>query len=286
MHRAALLAATLSVTVGVLLFVSGCAGNGDGLDENGRPIDSGPLPLAPTFASIQQNVFTPICTACHAGASAPLGLRLDEANAYAAIVNTPSVEVSSLRRIRPGDPDASYLIQKIEGRAAVGGRMPLGQSALPQATIDVIKQWVADGAQRPAVTATADKPATLLAISPLADEILTQPPSEVVIASPSEIDTSLVQTGAVEVVGSGGDGSFAEGNEFEVAVQVTVRSQSPTTLVVTKSDGAFAPDSYRLSIAGTGSLAASDLDGRPIDGDADGQSGGDFVEYFDIGRAL
>lgn len=284
--RRAVWLATVGVTLGVLSGISGCAGNGDGLDENGRPLDSGPLPLASTFASIQQNVFTPICTTCHAGASAPLGLRLDEANSYAAIVNAPSVEVPALRRVRPGDPDASYLIQKIEGRAAVGGRMPLGQSALPQATIDVIKQWITDGAQRPAATATAEKPATLLAVSPAADAMLDRAPNEVVVASANELDTSLLQTGAISVLASGGDGSFDEGNEVAVAVQVTVRSQSPTTLVLTKPDGPFGPDSYRVRIAGSGALAASDLDGRPIDGDADGQSGGDFVEYFDIGRAL
>jgi hypothetical protein len=164
--------------------------------------------------------------------------------------------------------------------------MPLGQPALPQATIDVIRQWVTEGAQRPAVTSSAEAPATLFAVAPAADEILDHSPNELVIASPNEIDTSLVQTGAVKVTRSGGDGNFEEGNEVDVPVQVTVRSQSPTVLVLTKSDGAFAPDSYRISVAASGSVAATDLDGRPIDGDADGKSGGDFVEYFDVGRAL
>jgi hypothetical protein len=30
--------------------------------------------------------------------------------------------------VKPGDPDNSYLVQKIEGRASVGGRMPLGEA--------------------------------------------------------------------------------------------------------------------------------------------------------------
>ena len=279
MRRAAFMIAA-SIAVG------GCAGNGDGLDETGRPIDTGPLPLAPTFASIQQNVFTPICTTCHAGASAPLGLRLDEASSYAAIVNAASVEVPALRRIRPGDPDASYLIQKIEGRAAVGGRMPLGQPALPQATIDVMRQWVADGAQRPVVTSSIAKPATLFAVSPLPDEIVTEGPAEIVIASPNAVDTTFIQNGAFTVVRSGGDGTFDDGNEVAVdTLQLSVRSAEPTVLVATNS-AAWVPDSYRVTIAGNGSLAASDRDGRPIDGDADGQAGGDFVVYFEIGRSL
>jgi hypothetical protein len=45
--------------------------------------------LEATFASIQENVFTPICTAGHVGAAAPQGLRLDEANNYAPLVGRP-----------------------------------------------------------------------------------------------------------------------------------------------------------------------------------------------------
>jgi hypothetical protein len=273
--------------IAISIAVSGCAGNGDGLDENGRPLDTGPLPLAPTFASIQQNVFTPICTTCHAGASAPLGLRLDEASSYAALVDTPSVEVPGLRRVHPGDPDASYLIQKLEGRAAVGGRMPLNLSALPQATIDVIRQWITEGAQRPVVATSDAAPATLLAVSPANDEILDRGPAEIVVASANAIDTTLIQTGALTVIRSGGDGSFDDGNEVALdSMQVAVRSLEPTVLVVTKADGQWVPDSYRLTIAGSGSLAAADRDGRAIDGDADGKAGGDFVAYFEVGRSL
>ena len=71
---------------------TGCAGNGEGLDQNGRPEGEEPPPLVAEFQSIQDNVFTPICTTCHAGGAAPLGLRLDEGNSYAMLVNEPSVE--------------------------------------------------------------------------------------------------------------------------------------------------------------------------------------------------
>ena len=123
-----------------------CAGNGDGLDENGRPEEEGGGALQPTFQSIQDNVFTPACTGCHAGAAAPLGLRLDEGASYALLVNAPSVEVPALQRVQPGNPDASYLIQKLEGTAAVGGRMPLNGPPLPAETIAVVRQWITNGA--------------------------------------------------------------------------------------------------------------------------------------------
>jgi hypothetical protein len=48
--------------------------------------------------------------------------------------------------VAPGRPDDSYLVHKIEGRAAVGARMPLGGPFLDDATIAVIRDWIARGA--------------------------------------------------------------------------------------------------------------------------------------------
>jgi hypothetical protein len=66
------------------LVCSACAGNGDGLDQNGRPIapGGGNGVLTADVQSIQDNVFTPVCTACHVGAGAPMGLSLDAANSF------------------------------------------------------------------------------------------------------------------------------------------------------------------------------------------------------------
>ena len=131
--------------------LAGCAGNGMGLDQGGRPLPpggSGGGELTADFDSIQQNVFTPICTACHAGSNAPQGLHLDAGNSYAQLVGVPSVEQPTILRVAVGDPDNSYLIQKLEGHAATGAQMPFGGPPLPQATIDVIRQWISAGALR------------------------------------------------------------------------------------------------------------------------------------------
>jgi hypothetical protein len=265
----------------------GCSGSGEGLDENGRPLDDGPLPLAPTFASIQQNVFTPVCTGCHAGAAAPTGLRLDEASSYAMLVNVASVEVPALRRVRPGDPDLSYLIQKIEGRAAVGGRMPLNSPPLPQATIDVIRQWVRDGAQRSVATTTPQSPATITAIAPVAEQIMESPPREILVASDAALDTSATQAGSFTLLRSGGDGSFEEGNEVPVApLSFEVRSLEPTVIAIQLAPNQWTPDSYQLRVSGAGAIAVADRSGGAIDGDHDGRPGGDFVMHFELGRPL
>jgi len=265
----------------------GCGGNGEGLDENGRPLDSGPLPLVPTFASIQQNVFTPVCTRCHAGAAAPTGLRLDEASSYAMLVNVPSVEVPALRRVRPGDPDLSYLIQKLEGRAAVGGRMPLNSPPLPQTTIDVVKQWIREGAPRSVPGSGPASPATLSAVAPLDQQIIEGAPAEIIVQSSAALDTSALNTATVTLERSGADGSFAEGNEVAIpALSIEVLSVDPTVIAVRLPPEQWAPDSYRLIVAGEGPVAVGDRSGSSIDGDGDGRPGGNFVLSFDIGRAL
>lgn len=140
---------TVALLLGAAL--AGCGGgSGEGLDGNGRPLGSGSGggPLTASFASIQDNIFTPVCTGCHAGAAAPLGLRLDAASSYALLVGVASAEVSSLQRVAPGQPDDSYLVHKLEGRAAVGARMPLGGPYLDDARIAAVRQWIAAGAPR------------------------------------------------------------------------------------------------------------------------------------------
>jgi hypothetical protein len=137
------------------------------------------------------------------------------------------------------------------------------------------------------VATSVEAPAKLQGVSPAADDILNIAPTEIVIASANAIDTTFIQTGALQVLRSGDDGSFEEGNETPIpSLTVSVRSEAPTVLVLTKTDGPFVPDSYRITIAGNGALAAVDRAGLPIDGDGDGAPGGDFVEYFDVGREL
>lgn len=140
----------LLLMLAATLALPGCGGgSGSGLDGNGRPLGEGndpDGPLTASFGSIQSHVFTPVCAGCHAGGSAPQGLRLDAANSYAMLVGVPSAEVSSLQRVKPGDPDNSYLVQKIEGHAAVGVRMPYGGPYLDAETVAIIRQWISDGA--------------------------------------------------------------------------------------------------------------------------------------------
>ena len=69
------------------------------------------------------------------------------ANSFNALVGVPSIEVPGLLRVEPSNPDDSYLVQKLEGTAAVGARMPLGSpNPLNAALIADIRAWIAAGA--------------------------------------------------------------------------------------------------------------------------------------------
>lgn len=154
--------ATCAICVAAALLAGCGGGSGEGLDSNGRPIvpgsgSGGGGALTAEFQSIQDHVFTPICTACHAGGAAPQGLRLDAVNSYAMLVGVSSIEVPSVLRVAPGRPDDSYLIQKLEGYAAVGARMPLGGPYLDAETITTIRQWITGGALQTAIAPASQR---------------------------------------------------------------------------------------------------------------------------------
>jgi len=256
----------------VLAQIAGCAGNGDGLDASGRPNSSGDGsgPLTPDFASIQANVFTPICTQCHVGANAPQGLRLDAANSYGALVGVASSEQPGQLRVRPGDPANSYLIQKLEGRASVGARMPLGQPALPDATIQVIREWIASGATRAAAIG-----ATAFAV-----ETVSAAPASLAIAMTRPADASLVNSTTVMLQKV----DTRSGEPADVPARAAISPVNDSLLVLTP-DQALAAGQYRLTLRGTGASALADWNAAVLDGDGDGSAGGDYVQTLVIGGA-
>lgn len=53
-------------------------------------------------------------------------------------------------RVVPGDPDASYLVEKVEGQVGICGEPmpPPPASTWTAEQVDTIRQWIADGAPR------------------------------------------------------------------------------------------------------------------------------------------
>jgi hypothetical protein len=75
-----------------------------------------------------------------------LGLNLEAGQSAANLINVPSFYGGMVVRVIPGNPDDSFLIHKLQGNQAFGERMPLNGPYFQQVTIDVIRQWIQDGA--------------------------------------------------------------------------------------------------------------------------------------------
>ena len=102
--------------------------------------------LTATLSSIQREVFNPACVVHHGPSDAQADLDISEGLSFENLVNVASTQVG-YDLVTPNDAENSYLIHKLEGRAGiVGGRMPLGSSFLTDDAIDIIKQWINDGA--------------------------------------------------------------------------------------------------------------------------------------------
>jgi hypothetical protein len=293
--RAALRSAALAI-LGAAVAACGGGGGDDGYSAPPPPAPNpnpggGNPSLQPTFASIQAQVFTPICTQCHTGATAPEGLRLDAASSYGLLVDIASSQQPGVRRVAPGNPGSSYLIQKLEGTAASGGRMPLNLTPLPQADINVIRQWITDGAQSTAAPSTA--PIRVTSMAPLPNSSTPLLPASIVASFDRPPDASTVNATTFIVERSGGDGTFADGNEVAIAAaSIAVPTTNASTAVFDTTGAPAVDDTYRVRLAGGSSGGVLDLAGNALDGEfggtfpsGDGAQGGDFSATFIVAAA-
>ena len=139
------------------------------IEDQGAPGDQGVLEdalaacgIEPTMASLEQHYFARSCTfsSCHGvmdesgeakpAASAPW---LVSGQAHQALVGViasdPTAAAAGKMLVVPGDPDASYLVQKLEGPApGEGALMPLGQTEPldPDCAIAALRAWIEAGA--------------------------------------------------------------------------------------------------------------------------------------------
>lgn len=152
---------TTSVGVGWLVVATfACAGDGTGLDENGNRLvsvseciaSSGGCTDGACFARDIQPIFSSNCalSGCHAGTAPQQGLNLSAGVAYGNIVCVASSERPGMMRVRPLQPDSSYLVHKIQGTQTTvggsGGQMPLGGTPLSAQQISLIRAWITQGA--------------------------------------------------------------------------------------------------------------------------------------------
>lgn len=109
-----------------------------------------PPPPTVTLAQLQSTIFTPICSGCHTGGGATLPSSMNLSNAtasHAALVGVASTEQPAVQRVSAGDPDASYVVRKLEGTPGItGSRMPLNGTPLSAELIADVRAWITAGA--------------------------------------------------------------------------------------------------------------------------------------------
>jgi hypothetical protein len=163
--RTALVAAVASAAA---LGVSACGGgNQDGAPAASPPPAAAPPPVAapppaetavPTGPPVAydrvQAVFEKYgCTACHPGVNPSLDLT--EGKSYDALVGIPALEDPNLYRVVAGDPGKSFLYLKVGGDApvadipAIGVRMPPQAPPIDEADMELIRNWILQGAKGP-----------------------------------------------------------------------------------------------------------------------------------------
>jgi hypothetical protein len=109
-------------------------------------VDGGALQVR--YKVIQQELFDRHCvTDCHESINAAANLRLTQDRSYLDLVNQASQQITSRIRVKPGQPDDSYLVRKLEGGPGiVGDRMPRLAPPRPQVEIDRVRVWIDRGA--------------------------------------------------------------------------------------------------------------------------------------------
>ena len=256
-------------------------GSGDGFVGSGGTVG----PLAPNFNSIQANVFDQYCVHCHSGANAPAQLRLDAVNSYANLVGVPSRETGTLR-VAPGNANNSYIIQKLEGTASVGERMPAGLPALPQSDIDVIRQWIGDGAMP---VSASRAPIRVTSMSPEPSSMEDAMPRSIIVGFDRELNAPSINTASFKLVRAGADGMLGTADDVAIVpTSVTVPLANPRSAIMDLSSLRLAPDLYGITLLGSGGAAVLDLSGNALDGEptllpsGNGMAGGDFTGTFSV----
>jgi len=189
-------------------------------------------------------------------------------------------------RVAVGNPANSYLIQKLEGSALIGEQMPFGDPALSQAMIDVIRQWITDGAIDD--RAQANSPIRVSSLSPLPGSTLATAPPAITAVFDRDPDASTVTANTFILEGSGGDTTFGDGNEVPItAASISVPGANTSTAVFDVTGVALADDTYQVRLLGSGASMILDMVANALDGEisgacpfGDGTEGGDFEAEF------
>jgi methionine-rich copper-binding protein CopC len=145
------------------------------------------------------------------------------------------------------------MVHKIEGLAGIeGGQMPLGETPLPQSTINAIRQWITNGAPNVSSASTANGVFAVVDTEPADSSATLGPVRRVVVAFTQELDANLVNDTTVMLE------RMTPGGAQRLAAANAVAEHNPAVLLITPAT-ALEAGVYRVTLRGSGGGALANL---------------------------
>ena len=254
----------------LILLVSCQPGTGEFFVDSDDGADP-PITTSDLLVRIQDTIFTPVCSGCHSGSQAPQGLRLENTDvSFEFLVNVTAIGNADFSRVVPDDADNSFLVLKIEGDPRAGQRMPLGSAPLSTQQIQLIRNWIDQGALPASDSPVITKVSAIIDISPeLSDGRIAQRRFNIFFSQP--IDTTSISKDSV-LLYSDWDGESILLPQSDYFLEVASTRNVILTLTNIQSTGA------KLSLVIDDSIGGGIIDhrGRVIDGDNNQTAGGRY----------
>jgi hypothetical protein len=158
MRRGLGAARTALLAIGCAL--AGCAGSGGGGGGTPAPACRSQVPGNPISSTRNvQPIYDRSCalSGCHLPPTLNGGLDLSASRSYSQTVRVSSQQIPRIKRVKPADPDNSYLFQKIIGTPGIAGVLmpqgcpgtPLnGATCLTPDEKDAIRTWILECAPK------------------------------------------------------------------------------------------------------------------------------------------
>jgi hypothetical protein len=136
------------VRLGLVFLAVACGG---GADPNVG--DGAPGTFSEIYATVLSTETDSRCNFCHSMPASQVSngnfhTGMDAAQTYDALLGTTSTSNACAGRsvVVPGDPEQSLFYLKVAGQPPCGNRMPLGGRALSAAQVEMVRSWIAAGA--------------------------------------------------------------------------------------------------------------------------------------------
>lgn len=128
-----------------------CACDPPDLDGGGGAGGEGAVNVGPvSFSDDILPILENSCSGsdCHTETTRKAPLGLEPSEAYSHLVNAAAQGCDAATLVVPGDPNKSYLLDKLLGGAVCdGAQMPLADKPLPEVATARFVRWICDGAQ-------------------------------------------------------------------------------------------------------------------------------------------